>query len=57
MFVDEQLKGTIDPTTFTGGAYAKLDTTAVGAGAGMGAGNKRGWLHNVKDDTAAGRQP
>ena len=48
LFVDEQSKGVIDLTTFAGGTYANFDTAAVGAGAGMGAGNNRGWTDNFQ---------
>ncbi len=49
IFVDEQSKGIIDLTTFAGGTYANFDTTAVGAGAGMGTGNTRGGTANYQD--------
>jgi hypothetical protein len=48
LFVDEQSKGVIDLTSFAGGAYANFDTAAVGAGAGMGAGNDRSWTDNFQ---------
>jgi hypothetical protein len=48
IFVDEQSKGIIDLTSFAGGAYANFDTTAVGAGAGLGTGNNRSWTDNFQ---------
>jgi hypothetical protein len=47
LFVDEQSKAVIDLTSFAGGIYANFDTTAVGAGSGVG-GSNRTWTDNFQ---------
>lgn len=48
IFVDEQSKGVIDLTTFAGGLYQNFSNAAVGAGAGLGAGQNRTWSDNFQ---------
>jgi len=48
IFVDEDSKGVIDLNTFAGGLYANFSNAAVGAGAGLGAGQNRTWSDNFQ---------
>jgi MYXO-CTERM domain-containing protein len=48
LFVDEVSVGTIDLTQFAGGLYQNFSNAAVGAGAGLGAGENRTWTDNFQ---------
>ena len=48
LYVDEVSVGVIDLTTFAGGLYANFSNGAVGAGAGLAAGETRTWTDNFQ---------
>jgi hypothetical protein len=48
IFVDEVSRGVIDLDLFAGGIYANFSNAAVGAGAGMAAGENRTWTDNFQ---------
>ena len=48
LFVDEVSVGTFDLTQFAGGLYQNFSNAAVGAGAGLAAGENRTWTDNFQ---------
>jgi len=52
LYVNQNLKGTIDLLTFAGGIYDNYSNQWVGAGAGLAAGENRTWTDNFQVGSA-----
>jgi hypothetical protein len=48
IYIDEQLRGSVNLITFAGGTYQNFSTAFVGVGTGLGAGQNRSWTDNFQ---------